>query len=308
MTTLFGSILAAALAAQLQGGTVQGKVVDDQGKPVANAQVDFFAPPPLEGKVDPVEVRTQTDAGGHLRLVSPPLGRTAMNGVHVWAYRPGSAVTAVPSYTPPLDLVLRKPQPRTVKLEGLDGRPVTEAIVSPRLIFVAENNETAEMPGTLAMPLSITTGPDGQAALDYLAGGDKLVALRLTAESIGTQDLQFLEVPSRDAQAAAITIRLKPTGNLAGHVRNSAGKPVAGQTVEVWSKGGNRLPPNPVGFKNGPCAPPQMGRSGRRTTCLSDRNIGWRCVRRASSRSCRNGSRLLGSHGSCCLSSRGRCA
>jgi len=56
----------------------------------------------------------------------------------------------------------------------------------------------------------------------------------------------------RDAQAATITIRLKPTSHLAGHVRNSAGKPVAGQTVEVWSRGGDFLPPNPVGFKNGP--------------------------------------------------------
>ncbi len=44
MTTLFSSILAAALVTQLQGETVQGKVVDDQGKPVAGQAVAVRRP------------------------------------------------------------------------------------------------------------------------------------------------------------------------------------------------------------------------------------------------------------------------
>ncbi len=63
MTTLFASILAMALVAQIQGGTIQGKVVDDQGKPVADAQVVFFAARHFDGSGDPVEVQTKTDAG-----------------------------------------------------------------------------------------------------------------------------------------------------------------------------------------------------------------------------------------------------
>ena len=39
MTMLFGSIVATALVAQLPGVTIQGKVVDEQGKPVAGARV-----------------------------------------------------------------------------------------------------------------------------------------------------------------------------------------------------------------------------------------------------------------------------
>jgi hypothetical protein len=61
MTTLFGPVLAAALLAQFQGGTIKGGIVDDQGKPVAGAQVVFFAPRPSEGKVDSVEVSSSTD-------------------------------------------------------------------------------------------------------------------------------------------------------------------------------------------------------------------------------------------------------
>ena len=61
--------------------TIQGTVVDDQGKPVADAQVVFFAPPPPEAKVDPVEVRAETNAQGQFGLSYPPLGRAAMGGV-----------------------------------------------------------------------------------------------------------------------------------------------------------------------------------------------------------------------------------
>jgi Carboxypeptidase regulatory-like domain len=252
MTTLLSSILATALVAQLQGGTVQGRVVDDQGKPVANAELVFYAPPPLEGKVDPVEIRTKTVAGGHFLLESPPLGRTAMNGVHVWASRSGSALTAAPSYQPLLVLDLLKPHPRTVKVEGPDGQPVAGATISPRFLFVAESGATAELPDSLGRPLVVTTGPDGQATLNYLAARDKLVVVRLTAASIGTQDLQLLEVPARDAQSSPITIRLKPTGHLAGHIRNSAGEPIAGRTIELWSREGTWASPNLVEFKNGP--------------------------------------------------------
>ena len=110
------------------------------------------------------------------------------------------------------------------------------------------------MPDTLAAPLAVTTGPDGRASLNYLAAGDRLVAVRVTAESIGTQDFQLVEQPRcRNGQGATITIRLKPTSRLTGRVRNRAGQPVANQAVEVWSQGGlRRSQPNPVEFKNGP--------------------------------------------------------
>jgi len=71
MTTLLGSILAAALVAQIQSATIQGKVVDDQGKPVADAQVVQFTPRPWIGSGDSVEVQTKTDAEGHRRCRAP---------------------------------------------------------------------------------------------------------------------------------------------------------------------------------------------------------------------------------------------
>jgi hypothetical protein len=249
MTILFGSILATTLVAQLQGGAIEGRVVDDQGKPVADVQVELFAPSPLEQNAGPVEVRSRTNSTGRFHLVTPPLGRTSMNGLTVWAYRPGSAITAAPSDRQPLDLVLRKPQPRTVRVEGPEGRPIAGAVVSPRFVYVADR--LAAVQATMAAPLGVRTGPDGQAVLGYLAAGDKLVSVQVKTESAGTQELQLLEVPRRDAQPSPIAIRLKPTNNLAGHVRNSAGKPVAGQVVEIWSKG-STWSGNLVVFDKGP--------------------------------------------------------
>jgi hypothetical protein len=249
---IFGPLLATALLAQIQGGTIQGKVVDEQGKPVAGAQVVFFAPSPPEGNVDPVEVRTTTNAAGQFRLTTPPLGRVAMNGVHVLAYQPGSAITAALSYLPPLELTLRKPEQKTVKVEGPDGGPVAGAIVSPRVVYIGPRELVANVPGALGPPLAVTTGADGKAKLNYLAGDDQLVAARVVAETIGSQDFQLVDVPQRNNQAGTITIRLGRTSRLTGRVRNRAGEPSPGQSVEVWSKGGRLLPPSPIGFKNGP--------------------------------------------------------
>ncbi len=112
----------------------------------------------------------KSDAGGQFRLANIlRCGLVAMNGVHVWAYRPGSGDHGDAELQTPFDLVLRKPQPRTVKLEGPDGRPIAGAVVSPRVIS-SEEARIAELPGTLAMPLAVTTGPDGQATIDCLAG------------------------------------------------------------------------------------------------------------------------------------------
>jgi hypothetical protein len=81
---------------------------------------------------------------------------------------------------------------------------------------------------------------------------DQLVAVRVTATSIGTQDLQIIDRPGRDRQGAEIIVRLKRTSRLTGRVRTRAGEPAVGQIVEIWFRGGSWLRPNPVVFKDGP--------------------------------------------------------
>ncbi len=214
MTMLFGPVLATALVAQIQGGMIQGKVVDDQGKPVADTQVVWYAVLPTGSSVEPAEVATKMDAAGQFQLALPSLSRAAF--FRFWAYRPGSAIALRAGNTPPFDLALRRSQPRTVKVEGPDGRPVLGAGISPQVRSVAGPGGSDDVPEAIAKALAVTAGPDGQATLNYLAGGDQLVAVRLTAPSIGTQDLQVLENPCRNNQGASITIHLKPVRRLAG--------------------------------------------------------------------------------------------
>ena len=251
MTSLLGPLLVSTLLAQIDGGTVQGKVTDDHGKPVAGAQVVFHAPAPRESKVDPITLRATTNAEGLFRLVVPSRPGLSIRRAMVWVFHPGLAIASMASLQElPGTMVLHKAVPKTITIEGPDGRPVAGARISPRLVSLALRDTPIAVPDSVAELRAVTTGPDGKATLDYLANGALLFAVRITAESIGTQDFQL--IGSRDVDpGTTITLRLKPTTHLSGKVRNRAGEPIANQPVEIWFKGTVRLEANPVRFKNG---------------------------------------------------------
>ena len=75
MTSPATSLFALVILAQAPTSVGHGTVVDDQGKPVAGAQVVFHVPVPWSGKSEPLEVRATTDAEGRFRLVMPSLRR-----------------------------------------------------------------------------------------------------------------------------------------------------------------------------------------------------------------------------------------
>ncbi len=224
-------------------------MVDDQGKPVADVLVVFYVAPRVSGKEYQAEARARTDAGGQFRMKLPPLGSGVAH--NFLAYRPGSAITAKSLLLRPYRLVLRKPEPRTIQIVGSDGRPIAGARIAPLIVHVF-NGDTAEIPESMASPLAVTTGPDGRATFHYLAARDQLVAVRVAADPIGTQDVLLVERPGQSAVEPVITIKLKKTSRLAGRIVDSAGQPVAGQVVEIWSRGGGWLRPNSVELRGGP--------------------------------------------------------
>ncbi len=254
MLTFTAPLLTAILLAQNPAEhRVTGTVLDEQGKPIAGAQVVLYAPPIGNFKGDPAEARAESGRDGRFDLEAPPLGRIYTNGVHVWAFKSGLAIGAVPySINKPHQIVLRNPETRTVRVEGPDGKPVSGAKVVPRLIFLSGGTGMADIPASLASPLAVSTGADGTAALAFLRGRDRLAAARVTAELIGEQDLLVSE-ETREGSASVFAIKLKKTGRLSGRIVDHAGGGIAGQAVEIWSRGASgRLIPNPVGFKNGP--------------------------------------------------------
>jgi hypothetical protein len=204
MATLFCPLLAAIILAQASSRPPRaGEVVDDEGQPVADVSVVFYVPPSVSGKEYQAEAHARTDAGGKFHMNLPSSGRMFVGGRNFLAYRTGFAITAKSYSRPPHRLVMRKPVPRTIRIEGPDGQPVAGARITPR-IFDVLSGATAEIPESMAAPLGVITGPDGSATINYLAAHDQLVAARVAAEPIGTQDFLLVERPGRSAVEPAI--------------------------------------------------------------------------------------------------------
>jgi Carboxypeptidase regulatory-like domain len=258
MISLFGPVLAAVLAAAQAPAeappdrTLSGEVVDGEGKAVADALVVFYVRPADHSRASPIETQARTDHAGKFDVVRPRVDVQRLIGGNFLAFSPGRALGAISYIALPRRLVLQKPRIRTIKIEGPDGQPVVGARVAIRLLSVFRTT-TAEVPPSLADSLATTTGPDGTTSIGYLAERDQLVAVRVTADSIGSQDFLLVERPSRASEPAVITIKLKSTGTISGRLVDANARPVAGQVVEVWTRGGGtRLLPNLVGFKDGP--------------------------------------------------------
>ncbi len=254
-------LFAILLPQPVPDGRVTGTLADEQAKPVAGVQVVLYAPPIGNFKGDPVEARSQTDAAGRFDFTAPPLGRIYTNGVHVCAFKAGFAISAVDYHLyKPQQIVLRKPEARRVRVEGPDGKPVAGARIEPRLISFSGATGIADIPPSLASPLATTTGADGTATLTFLRDRDRLAAARLRADAIGEQDLPLAEETAAGKAPSSFAIKIKKTGRLTGRIVDQAGRGVAGQTVEIWSRGASGgFIPNPVGFKNGP---PRTGSDG----------------------------------------------
>ncbi len=257
MMSLFGPMLVAVLAAaqapaQLPSDrTLSGEVVDGEGKPVADALVVFYVRPGDFRRVNPLEAQARTDHAGKFSVVRPRVEVQRLIGGDFLAFSPGRAIGAVSYIEQPRRLVLQKPRTRTVKIEGPDGQPVAGARVAIRLLSVFRST-IAEVPPSLADSLAAITGPDGTTTIGYLAERDQLVAVRITADSIGLQDFLLVERPGRASEPTVITIKLKSAGTISGRLVDASARPVAGQVVEVWTRGWSfRLLPNLVGFKEG---------------------------------------------------------
>jgi hypothetical protein len=146
---------------------------------------------------------------------------------------------------------LHKTAPKPVRVVGPDDQPIAGARISVRTLLVPART-IVDVPELLAEPRAVITGLGGIASFGDLGAGDHVVAVRITADAIGTQSIPLIEGPGRELQESPITIRLNATTRLAGRVKTRAGEPVAGQLVEVWFKGRSFLAPDPVHFTNGP--------------------------------------------------------
>jgi hypothetical protein len=255
MNMVFAPILAAAVIGQIQGGMVEGRVVDGGGNPIAEAPVVLYSPFARmignRSNFDPLEVQGRTDRDGRFALKAFAQGRFFT----AWTYKPGLAIAAAPSQagSHAYVLALRTSDPRVIKITGADGQPVPGARVTPRTIYFGSDTPTAAVPPALAEALAVTTGPGGTVPIAYLGGLEQLVAARISADAIGSQDVQLVERPAQSAVATTIAIRIGKTSRIVGKVVDQDGRGLPSQAVDVWSKPvPGVVGASPLEFKTGP--------------------------------------------------------
>ena len=219
------------------GGFVEGIVVDEGGKPVAQAGVAltpggaepmtlddaiFFHRPPVE-----------TGPDGRFRLEDLPRGRrVGLEVMHQELVSTEVPGVEVPTAEP---LRIQLKRPRTVEGRVTDrmGEPVAGARV-----FAVEgpsgSMEAAGIPRQMRGGRFATTDPEGRFTVSGLAPGT--VDLQVNASGYRSRTSPGIRVPE-EGQAAPIEITLEPGTFLEGLVMDARGVPVRDASVHVLQGG-----------------------------------------------------------------------
>ena len=211
---------------------VTGKVVDEERKPVAGAEV-FLSGFTTPGGWPATLGRVRTDAAGMFRLDAPadPDEPTAPGPGALWAYRPGALAasrdirpqTFVPDL--PIELVLGPPARSVFEILGPDGKPVAGATITPRVI----DRDASAAPDALGALVAATTDAQGRATLSAFFP-EELTTVAVRAPGLGTQQVALLEVGTGKK-----TITLGPVGLVKGRIVAEDPKIVARLSATVVS-------------------------------------------------------------------------
>jgi hypothetical protein len=213
-----------------------GLVVDEQGRPVAGADVALsgrgYVPEDAR-----VLGRARTDEGGRFRVEAQAEFRrepTVLRFVIAW--KPGLAPARRPLNNfarsqedtgQPMRLVLRPTVRRRLRIEGPDGRPVAGARITAVTVTDGSVPATVGMlPREVADRLAAVTDGDGWAEFATLSAPQGAL-LRVTSEVFGVQQIRH-DPPD----GVERTIRLTPVGRVSGRI--VADDPKALRGLKVW--------------------------------------------------------------------------
>ena len=236
MMTIYGLLIATAILGQVQvDQQATGEVVDNQGKPVANAEVVLYAPPTDYGKGTSVEVQATDDCA---RQVQP-------ESFHDSGGLSRTAFTFSP--TGPAGRSRRSRMPAAVSFgpgkAQAHERSWSKTGTANRLPVLCKSAGCCEL--SSGPPKCPRHWPNrwrphrpGRQGDGQYPGGARSTGGRA---SHGRRDRHAGHLADRTArprsEESVITIKLKPTSYFAGRIVDQVGQPVAGQLVEVWSRG-----------------------------------------------------------------------
>lgn len=250
-------IVLALLAQPADSVTVSGIVVDPAGKPVPDVEV-VLAAREIPVRSVATLARTTTDARGGFRLEVP---RERLQGIGpirvVWAYRPGRTIAMQRAEltgnraSTPVRLTLAEPFKRSVTIHDAEGRPLAGVRVAP-VLFAWDGRAQFLTPDDWLERLTVTTAPDGVAALPYIPQRADPCRLRVIAPGIVPYEFPLPDRPGSDR----FELKLGHPAQLAGSVMDASGRPAANVAVEVGVLNLYLDPSNPGGEPR-PSGPPR---------------------------------------------------
>jgi beta-lactamase regulating signal transducer with metallopeptidase domain/uncharacterized GH25 family protein len=205
------------------GGSVQGKITGEDGRPVARVGVNVYG----GDDGSPLDY-VETDAGGRYRFDHLPLGRTLKlysNKLDYLAQWSSFSIERGNGRVARFDLVLKK-RPHGGSVQGIvidkESKPIAGA-------------EVFNQGGSSSEVRQAKTDAQGKYFLDNVYGNHIGHELVVRARGFAPQRVQFTPGPA--ARPAEVGVQLEPGHRLKGRVVNEAGRPVAG--VRVYFSAGN---------------------------------------------------------------------
>ncbi len=222
--------------------TLEGRVVDEQGKPLEGAR--FWGWPGGAG----MGAGGRSGADGrfvvHLPQDEPYTLSAKLEGFHTW----GEEFTRTKLYHPgtrDIEVVLRAlEQTRFVVVDGTDGAPLRRFGLA---VLEDNGSRSARMVSTERRPPPLRDHPDGSASATAREGIDLVL---VSAEGFL---LAALDVEHDTPGVAVMTVTLRPGAGLTGRVLRD-GLPLAGVQIDVvelrssqrLEASGEPAPPTPV--------------------------------------------------------------
>lgn len=209
-------------------GTITGRVVDEDGLPVAGAELVLAPLPGPAGPSGSGPFRALADADGRFRFPDLPRGRR----FDLEVFREGYVSASLPGVEArpgsPLRIELRVGRALAGRVAGPDGEPVAEAQVSVVETTLVELEGSRFSQGLTRS--HARTDEEGRFLLAALEPGS--VQLQVDAPGYRRRKVPGLQIPEQ-GEAPAVEIALERGASIAGRVLDGQGRPARGAMVRA---------------------------------------------------------------------------
>lgn len=206
-----------------KGSPVSGHVVDEAGKPVAEARVRFEAANDAIAGTDLLRDSVVTDQDGKFSFAAMPLGSYRFVATHATLGTQASSLVRIEGRGASADISIAMPPGAAVRGKVVDGSGAPAAYARVRLGIT--------IPGSrlVVPPRELTADARGEFAIAGLARRQLTAVARHERGSSPA-----VIVDAREGDVTGVTLTLDAREAISGVVVDSAGQPVAGARVALW--------------------------------------------------------------------------